>query len=150
MIARAFVSANSHLVNSGLLPFEDTHLHIDAIACHSNCYRIDPEKQISVIHVKTADVHSFGIELQLPLDEFFVVDFALSNRKNSTQLLVGVDEVSTTEDIPEIVFRSFVNLEIDINGSVVVFINRILNNFGIAVSFCIVIINDVLLVSFIL
>ncbi len=64
VVAGTLVAGNGYFVDRCLLPFEDTHLHVNGVAIHGHFHRVDPEEQVAIIHIQTADVKPLGVELQ--------------------------------------------------------------------------------------
>src|SRR5690606_4693017 len=94
---------------------------------------IDIEEKVAIVHVETADVHTLRIEGQLSLKKFVIIDIALLDTKDRAELLIGVDVISCPGDVAEIIFRAFVELEMNIDGLIVVLIDRVGQYFRVAI-----------------
>ena len=115
LLAGQVIAVDDDIVQGGLLAFGDTDLHIHRVSGNVQLHRIDVEEQIAVVPVDLCDilVSLLAASGKPVLHGDHIIRVTLLDLQDLVQVIGGIDRVSSPCNIPEVVFLSLVELEID-------------------------------------
>ena len=145
LLIEAVVTVDYHLVDTRLRTLDDVHFEVDRVGVNVLLNRHEVEEEVAIVHVEVGNgIIVFGGTL---VEELLVVHVARLDTEDIVEHIRGVDGVSHPVDARDIVFLSFLNLEIHIHLVVIVVYHAVAENLGIAVAKLVVFVDDELLVG---
>ena len=142
------IATHEYFFDTCLLAFTDANLKINGVVFYVHLHRNSLKKKIAVVEIKRAYVDAAGVERQVGVECFLVVNIALLDAQHRIQKFVGVFGVAYPGDITKVVAFAFRNLNVDVDGFFVVAIYRVADDIGIAKAQSIVPVDEQLLVFF--
>ena len=115
LLAGKVITIDYDVVQGGLLTLGDPHLDVDRVSLDVQLDRSDLEEQVTLVSVQLRHVIiSLFSSSGEPLGHsHHVIWVALVDLENAVELLRRVDGVSSPSHVPEVVFLSLVELEVD-------------------------------------
>ena len=145
ILIHAVVTTDNDLVDGGLLTFHDTHLKVDGVIVYVHLHRVEGVEQIAVIIIKVAN--SIIVAHQSLIKQLLVIHIALLHAQQVFQLSRRIDGVSHPRYIAQVVFLTFIHVNIHVHRSLVERRHAIFHNHGITIAQLVVLVDDELLIS---
>ena len=118
IVEHALIARDAHAVEGGLLAFANAHFEVDAIAFHIDFHGVETVEDIAIVVVLLPDgIFVFREALVAQAD---VIDIALLHAEGMIEGIGGIDRIAHPADIAEIIFPSFIEVEIDIHVLLIV------------------------------
>jgi len=125
-----------------LLSLVYTHLQIDGVSHDVHFRRLQVIEEVTVVPVVVS--HGILVFAQSLVEQLLVVDVALLHAEHTAEVVCGEHGVSHPRDIADIVFLSFVYLDIYVHVLRVVCPHAVVENLGVAVAQLIVFVDELL------
>lgn len=132
VIVNTVVAGNANAVVGGLLAFAHANFEIDAVFVDLDFDGIGAEEDVTVVVILVADGIFVGVESLV--EQRLVVDVALFHAQGGFECLRGVDGVAHPGDVAQVVARSLVEFEVNIDVLVVIGHDAVGHDHGVAIA----------------
>src|SRR5207245_9260758 len=112
-------------------------------------YRINTEEQVAVVHIKSAYVDTpvlIQLLTQAPVQRFDIINISFLDSKDRRQQGVGVFGISSPGNVAEVIFASFIHLDIDKKVACIIIVLCICYDLRITITNGVIIIKDLVLI----
>ena len=132
VIVDTVVAGDANAIVGGLFAFAHANFEVDAVFVDLDFNGIGTEEDITVVVILVADGIFVGVESLV--EQRLVVDVTLFHAQGGFECLRGVDGVAHPGDVAQVVARSLVEFEVDIDVLVVIGHDTIGHNHGVAIA----------------
>jgi hypothetical protein len=137
---------DTHMTEACLWSFLHAHLQINGVAYNIHVGRLDAGEYVSVVPVEVT--HGIVILAKSFVHEFLVIDISFLQGEQFVQTIGSINSVAHPFNVTDVVFLSFLHLDIDIHMLIIIVPNTVSEDGSITVAIFVVFGDQVLLVLF--
>ena len=148
LLIQAVITVDDHLVDAGLLALIHAHLQRDAVTLDFALNRDEVIEEVTVVEIEIGN--GVIILLGTLVEKFLVIDVTLLDAQHLTQSGRRIDGIAHPGDIRDIVAFALADLEVNIHALLIKGHNAVAQDNGITVTFLVILVDNELLVGFII
>ena len=127
-----------------LLSFHDAHLKVDGVADDVNLGRLQVVEQVTVVPISIA--HGIIVLRQTLVQILLVIHIALFHVEQTAQIVGSINGVAHPRDVAQVVFLTFIHLNIYVDVLVIHVPDAVFQNLEVAITILVVLLDKVFLV----